>query len=328
MAPEDPPAPAAVPGSSAIDYAVSAVPTAAPADSVDEVRLGLRGRSFDAVPDVVVLEAGRAVGILSLEELLEADDGRPIGELMTPDPATVGADASQEAAAHAMVRSGSRSLVVADADGSFIGLVPAGRMLGVLLAEHDQDLAQLGGYLAGTNRARTAATEPVTRRLWHRLPWLLLGVVGAMGSVLIMGAFDAELEANVIVAFFVPAIVYMAGAVGTQTVTVLVRALAVGTTTRAMIRRELITGAIVGGIVGACFFVFVALIWDDIEVAVAVGVAMLATCAIATLVAMVLPAIFQRFGRDPAFGSGPLVTVIQDISSILVYLAITAAIVG
>lgn len=328
MAHEDPPAPAALPGPSAIAYAVSAVPIAAPTDGVDEVRLGLRGRCFDAVPDVVVLEQGRAVGILSLEELLEADDGRPIGELMTPAPATVSADASQEAAAHAMVRSGSRSLVVAGADGSFIGLVPAERMLPVLLAEHDQDLAQLGGYLAGTKQARTAATEPVSRRLWHRLPWLLLGVVGAMGSVLIMGAFESDLEANVIVAFFVPAIVYMAGAVGTQTVTVLVRALAVGTTTGAMIRREMITGAIVGAIVGAAFFVFVALVWEDTEVAVAVAVAMAATCAIATLVAMVLPAIFQRLGRDPAFGSGPLVTVIQDISSILVYLAVTAVIVS
>jgi magnesium transporter len=262
-----------------------------------------------------------------MEALLEADPQQPVGELMRREPPTVTADTDQEIAAHTMVRERSRCLVVADAEGRFLGLIPADRMLGVLLGEHDSDMARLGGYVAGASRARDAAQEPVRRRLWHRLPWLLVGVLGAMGSAIIVAAFDAQLEANVIVAFFVPAIVYMADAVGTQTETVLIRALAAGVTTRAIIGRELITGVVMGVVIGAVFFAFVALGWGDVDVALAVALALVASCSIATLVAMILPSIFQRLGRDPAFGSGPLATVVQDVLSIVVYFAVVTAIV-
>jgi magnesium transporter len=305
-------------------YATATVPVAGPDDTVEEIRQGLHGREFEAAQDVVVLADGRAVGLASMEALLEADPRRPVGELMRREPPTVAADTDQELAAHTMVHERSRSLVVADAEGRFLGLIPADRMLGVLLAEHDSDMARLGGYVAGASRARGAAQEPVSRRLWHRLPWLLVGVLGAMGSAVIVGAFDAQLEANVIVAFFVPAIVYMADAVGTQTETVLIRALAAGVTTRAIVGRELITGVVMGAVIGVAFFAFVALGWGDLDVATAVALALVASCSIATLVAMTLPTIFQRLGRDPAFGSGPLATVMQDVLSIVVYFAIVA----
>jgi magnesium transporter len=308
-------------------YATPQVPTAAATDAVADVRDALHGRTFQAAQDVVILTEDRVVGLLSLEALLEADRDQAVGDLMRDDPPTVTPDTDQEIAAHAMASGGGRSLVVADAGGRFQGLIPADRMLGVLLAEHDSDMARLGGYLAGASRARGAAEEPVTRRLWHRLPWLLLGVLGAMGSAIIVGAFDAQLEANVIVAFFVPAIVYMADAVGTQTETVLIRALAAGVTTRAIVKRELITGLVMGVVIGGVFFAFVALGWGDVDVATAVALALVASCSIATLVAMVLPSVFQRLGRDPAFGSGPLATVIQDVLSILVYFAVVAAVV-
>ena len=308
-------------------YATAEVPTAAFGDTVEEIRHALHGRQFEAAHDVVVMADDRAVGLAPMEALLEADPTRPVGELMSHEPPTVTADTDQELAAHAMVRNRSRSPVVTDADGGFVGLIPADRMLGVLLAEHDSDMARLGGYVAGATRARGAAQEPVRRRLWHRLPWLLLGVLGAMGSAIVVGAFEGQLEANVIVAFFVPAIVYMADAVGTQTETVLIRALAAGVTTRTIVGRELLTGVVMGAVIGAVFFAFVAVGWGDVDVATAVAIALLASCSIATLVAMVLPSVFQRLGRDPAFGSGPLATVIQDVLSILVYFAVVAAIV-
>ena len=195
-------------------------------------------------------------------------------------------------------------------------------MLAVLLTEHDEDLARIGGYLAGTGRARRAAEESVMRRLYHRLPWLLLGLVGAMASALVVGAFEEQLDKKVLLAFFVPAVVYMADAVGTQTEAVLIRGLSVGVTVRGIALRELVTGLITGLVVGAAFVPFALLGWGDSGVAAAVALALFASCSIATLVAMALPWLFQRLGADPAFGSGPLATVIQDLLSIAVYLAI------
>jgi magnesium transporter len=143
-----------------------------------------------------------------------------------------------------------------------------------------------------------------------------------MGSALLMGAFDHRLEQNVLIALFVPAIVYMADAVGTQTETVLIRALAVGVRPLTILRRELVTGAIIGLAVGATFFVFAAIGWGDSRVALAVGLALLASSTIASGIAMILPAAFQHLGIDPAFGSGPLATVVQDLLSIATFFAV------
>jgi magnesium transporter len=224
-----------------------------------------------------------------------------------------------------MVRRGESSVAVLNGAGEFAGLVPPHRLLRVLLAEHDEDVARLGGYLASTQRARQAVEEPVTRRLWHRLPWLILGLIGAMASAALVGAFEDELESKVLLAVFIPAVVYMADAVGTQTEALLIRGLSVGVTVRGVARRELATGLAIGLVVSVTFMAFALAVWGDARVALAVGLALLASCSIATLVAMLLPWLFQSLGRDPAFGSGPLATVIQDILSIVVF-AVAASI--
>ena len=311
----------------AADYATDSVPVARRDQRVGEVRDGLAGQKFRCAEDVVVLESGRLVGLVSIERLLAADSDAGIEDVMDPDPPNVAPDTSQERAARSMVERHECSLAVVAADHTFLGLIPPYRMLRVLLDEHEEDLARLGGYVAGTARARGAAEEPIAQRLWHRLPWLLVGLLGAMGATAIVGGFEHQLESNVLLAFFIPAVVYMADAVGTQTETVMIRALAAGVTVRSVLRRELLTGLIMGGVIGGAFLVFALAGWGDVEVAVAVALAMFASCSIATVVAMALPAAFQRLGRDPAFGSGPLATVLQDLLSITVYLAIVVAVV-
>jgi magnesium transporter len=136
--------------------------------------------------------------------------------------------------------------------------------------------------------------------------------------------FEEQLEAKVLLAFFVPGVVYMADAVGTQTEALLIRGLAAGVRVRDVAVRELVTGLALGVIVGAAFLPFAWLAWGDGWTAASVSLALVASCAIATAVAMALPWLFQRLGRDPAFGSGPLATVVQDLLSIAIYFAIAS----
>jgi magnesium transporter len=311
----------------AADHATERVPTARPGQQIGEVRAELAGRKFDSAGDVVVLEGEALAGVVPIERLLAADEAIPIAEVMDSEPPVVAAGADQELVAWRMIRRGESSIAVVDEAGRFGGLIPPNRLLAVLLAEHDEDLARLGGYLAGTARARLAAEEPVGRRLLHRLPWLLIGLLGAMASAGIVGAFESQLEAVVMLAFFVPGVVYMADAVGTQTEALLIRGLSVGVELRPVVRRELATGLVIGFTISTAFFPFALAVWGDGQVALAVALALLASCSIATLVAMLLPWGFQRLGQDPAFGSGPLATVVQDLLSIVVYFAIATAIV-
>jgi magnesium transporter len=310
----------------AADHATRRVPVARAEQAVGDVRTAIEGRAYESADDVAVLAGSLLAGVVPIERLLAADAHARVADIMDPDPPVVAPGVDEEVAAAKMVAHGESSIAVVDAEGRFIGLIPPRRMLAVLLAEHEEDLARLGGYLAGTRRARRAAEEAVGRRLWHRLPWLLIGLLGAMTSAVIVGSFEDQLETKVLLAFFLPGVVYMADAVGTQTETVVIRGLSVGVSLRPILARELLTGAIIGLAIAAVFFPFALLAWDDGRVAAAVALALLASCSIATVVAMALPWTFQRLGTDPAFGSGPLATVIQDLLSIVVYLAIATTI--
>jgi magnesium transporter len=196
-------------------HATRRVPTARPDQRVAEVRVSLAGADFECADDVAVVKEGAFVGIVPIERLLAAPAQAAIADVMDPDPPVVTPDVDQESVAWEMVRRGESSVAVLNGGGEFAGLVPPHRMLRVLLAEHDEDVARLGGYLASTQGARQAAEEPVARRLWHRLPWLIVGLVGAMASAALVGAFEDELESQLLLAVFIPAVVYMADAVGT-----------------------------------------------------------------------------------------------------------------
>ncbi|MGK2932211.1 MAG: magnesium transporter [Solirubrobacterales bacterium] len=298
------------------------MPIYLPTDSAGHVRDSMVGRRFDQVEEIVVVEEGNLVGMLRLNELLEAAPDARLSELVTSSPVVLEPGTTGEAAAWQLAREGQANLAVTDDEGKFSGLVPAHQLIGHLLTNHDEDVARLGGYLASTNSARLAAEEPIRRRLRHRLPWLLVGLVGAMLSAILVGSFEAQLDAKVLLAFFVPAVVYMADAVGTQTETLLIRGMSANIDMKKVVRREMATGVIMGVLVGAAFYPFALVGWGDEKVALAVALALFASCAMATTVATVLPRVLAHFGTDPAFGAGPLATIVQDLLSIAVYLAI------
>jgi magnesium transporter len=305
------------------------VPVARPADGAGAVLARMTGRHYGSAAHVAVVDAAdRFVGLVRIEQLLAAEPHSPVADLMDADPPTVTSAEDEEVAAWKAVRHGESALAVVDAGGRLVGLVPPRRLVEVMLAEHDEDLARLGGYLASTASARHAIEEPVLPRLGHRLPWLLLGLVGALLAAVIVGAFERELRQEVLLASFVPGIVYMADAVGTQTEALVIRGLSVGVPIGRIVRRELATGLLIGIALGAAFFPLGLVFWGEAPVAVAVAVALLAACSTATIVAMALPWVLSRLGYDPAFGSGPLATVIQDLLSLLIYFWVAAAVVG
>lgn len=156
----------------------------------------------------------------------------------------------------------------------------------------------------------------------------MLGLVGALASAGIVSSFQRDLESTITLAFFLPGVVCMADAVGTQTEAVVIRGLSVGVPIGLVVRRELITGLAVGVVIAAAFLPVGMAFWGDADVVIAVALALFAACSTATLVAMALPWLFDRLGTDPAFGSGPLATVVQDLLSLLISFAVAAVLVS
>jgi magnesium transporter len=207
----------------------------------------------------------------------------------------------------------------------FIGVIPPRRLLSVLLMEHHEDMSRLVGVMHSTQSARTALEEPVTRRFLHRLPWLLVGLVGALLTADAVAWFEQDLHRNLTLAFFLPGIVYLADAVGTQTETLAIRGLSVGVGLPGIVWRELVTGLAIGTGLALVATPLMLWRWGAAGITPVLALSVVSTCAVATVIAILLPWLLSRLGVDPAFGSGPLATVIQDLLSITIYLAIAAA---
>ncbi len=298
-------------------------------ECVAAVRQRLGGTRYDSVGEVVVCDAGgRLLGLVNIEDLLAATDATSIEEIMDASPPTIAAHADQEIAAWEAIHHGETSLAVVDDERRFLGLITARRIFEVLLWEHHEDTARLGGFLKSTTQASTASSEPILRRLWQRLPWLLVGLAGAKFSADLVGAFEAQLHAHVILAFFIPGIVYLADAVGTQTETLVIRGLSVGVDIERVFLRESVTGFVIGLVLAVLIFPVVLVRWGRPDVALAVAVALLSACSIASVLAMALPWALRLLKRDPAFAAGPLATVVQDLLSVLIYFATCYAIMG
>ena len=304
------------------------VPVAAPGQPVGNIRRGMEGVRFDIASHVAVCdEHAHLLGVARIEELFAANEQTIVDDVMDVDPPVVAPGVDQEVVAWRASQHEESALAVVDQDGRFKGMIPPARLLGVLLREHDEDMARIAGVLRHSSAARSASEESVLRRLWHRLPWLLVGLAGAIIAASIVGAYQERLEETVLLALFIPGIVYLADAVGTQTEALIIRGLSIGVGVRDVVARELMTGLIAGALLGLAFYPVGYLRWGDAEVALVVALSLAAACSTATIVAMALPWIFDSLGRDPAFGSGPLATVIQDLLSILIYFAIASAVI-
>lgn len=317
-------------GKEAAAYIETAVPTAAPTDSAEAVRQGLVGRAFANAEIVFVVDGeNRLLGAIPLTDILVADAAARVGPLARADWPRVLPELHREDAASLAIHAGVAALAVCDAQGRFRGAVTAESLLGILRNEHMEDLHHMAGILGRSESARAALTAPPHRRALYRLPWILVGFAGSVIATGLMQQFEGMLQANIALALFIPAIVYLADAVGTQAEAVAVRGISLsGTGTARQLAGEVATGGLIGLTLAGLAFVLVAIAFDNVRLASCVALSLFVAGSIATTIGFALPLGLSRAGIDPALGSGPLGTVIQDVLSILVYFGVAALLFG
>ncbi len=304
-------------------HLVTRVPTAAPDARAGEVREALARGRFDFADAVCLVdEEGRYHGMVPLPRLLGAPAGERVADLALPDAAARPED-DQEHVASIAVRHGVAAVPVTDEGHRFLGVVPPLALLRILRKEHVEDLHRLAGIRRESEHARSALEGPPVRRLHDRLPWLLVGLLGSVLSALVVAGFAAALSAKVAVAYFLPAIVYLADAIGTQTEAIAVRGLLFARRPgRRLVALELRTGLLIGAVLGVLLFPVAFLLTGDGRLAGAIAITVVAAGGVATTVGLAFPLLLSRLGADPAFGSGPVATIVQDILSIAIYFGI------
>lgn len=301
---------------------VAVVGIAATIQDARQAACAYPGRAHVYVTD----REGRLRGLLSCALLASLPERDGVLNHLEAPPASVSATLDQEHVALTAIEFKVNALPVHGARGEFLGVVEGFDLLRVLHHEHVEDLDRLSGVMRQTEHAVHALEEPPSRQARDRLPWLLVGFAGSALATWVTALFEDTLERHLAVAFFVPAIVYLADAIGTQTEAIAVRGLSFRhRRLRALLFDELCTGLLLGITLALPVLPLVQWFFGDAQLALAVATAIVVASTFATALGLGFPVLLARFGKDPALGSGPLATVIQDVASLLVYFAAVRA---
>lgn len=266
----------------------------------------------------VLDENKRLVGVLSLRDLIVADESDMIKEVMSEGVVSVSVGRNQEEIAQMMMDYDFLALPVVDFQNHLLGIITVDDILDVIDEEATEDYSKFAA-LSDYNVRDVSPIQAAKKRL----PWLIILLFLGMVTASLIGSFEKTLEKVPIVAIFIPLIAGMAGNAGTQSLAVAVRGIAVGTYGNEnrwkLILREVSTGILVGS---ACGIVVTFLIYfwkGNFFLGVLVGIAILATLTVATLSGTIIPLIMEKFNIDPAVASGPFITTLNDITSVLIY---------
>jgi len=270
----------------------------------------------------VVDPARRPVGELPLSKILCAQRPRRVSEIMESDFRSIPFDMDQEEVALLFRRYGMVSAPVVDADNRLVGMITIDDVIDVIDEEAEEDLMALAGV--GESNLRSSLLET----LQGRSGWLLVNLVTAIMASVVIGVFDATIEQLVALAVLMPIVASMGGNAATQTVTVAVRAIALrqldSVSTRSFVLREALV-AFMNGLLFALLAAAISFAWfKDAEMAVVMGVAMLANLLVAGISGTLVPIGLLRAGVDPAVASSVFVTTITDVVGFFVFLGLAA----
>ncbi|NQW20094.1 MAG: magnesium transporter [Chloroflexi bacterium] len=267
---------------------------------------------------------GLLVGVLELPDLVFARAGSLVSDVMSADVVSVQTGTDQEDAARLMQRYEIRSIPVVDVEGRLEGTIAIEDLVDVVEAEATEDMFRMLGV-----RGDARNIESVRGSVKNRLPWLLINLATVIGTGFVLNLFTETLSSLTILAVFLPVVMGQAGVAGTQTLTIIVRSMAIGEVTGSDARRLMIREAVLAiaqGIVVGVVIACVVFIWrGDGYLAGVVAGALFLNLVIAALSGVLIPFTLKALKIDPATSSAVFLTTITDIVGISAYMGLATA---
>jgi len=275
-------------------------------------------------------------GVLSLKELLIADGDSKIEDIMSKQVIKVSTGTDQEEVARMLQELDLLAIPVVDKEELLIGIVTIDDAVDILEEEATEDIYDQAGLVDITGNEANRSEVLINGKLvdiWKvRLPFLLITLVAGIFAGLVINEFEQILESIAVVAIFIPLIMDMGGNVGTQSSTLFVRGVALGhIQVKNFIKhflKEIGIGFSMGVLIGI-FAGIIATVWQGMPMlGLAVGLALLVTMTLASLLGFLVPYMLIKFNVDQAAGSAPIITSIKDIAGLIIYFAFVSVFLG
>ncbi|HEY7741931.1 MAG TPA: magnesium transporter [Burkholderiales bacterium] len=283
-------------------------------------------RRLDEMPDhtdqlFVVDRAGRLEGLLPVNTLLVTDPGTAVATVMRREFVRFSPDEKAQDAAQAFERYDLVSAPVAGSDGRLIGRVTVNAVMDYIREETDSDMLTAGGL-----REEEDLFASVWKSVRNRWTWLAVNLVTAFIASRVIGVFEESIARLVALAALMPIIAGISGNSGNQTITMIVRALALGqisaVNARKLFAKEIgvsaLNGVIWGGVVG----LFAFLIYHSWQLGAVMTGAMVLSLLLAAVMGVTIPLVMQKLGRDPAVGASVMITAITDSGGFFIFLGL------
>lgn len=260
-------------------------------------------------------------GIISLRELIVADDDEYIGDVMTERVVSVRVSDDQEEVAQIVRDYDFLAVPVVDFQDHLVGIITADDIMDVIHEEAGEDYSRLAGM---SDNESTSDTAVETAK--KRLPWLIGLTFMGMITAWMLSFFEDTLAQVVLLSAFIPVISGMAGNTGTQSLAVAIRGISTGEIKESsklkLAGRELGSGFITGLACGIVIFLIIIVMYGEPILGVIVSGSLLVSMSVATIIGTIVPLLMNKIGIDPAIASGPFITTANDIISLLIYFAL------
>jgi len=296
--------------------------TATVQEAIDEVRR--KAHDIDNISNVFVVDReGRLTGAVPLDKLILADPLTPVITIANLEPFKVRTDMDQEEVAKLFQKYDLISVPVIDHNDHLVGRITVDDIVDVLEEEIFEDFYKMAGL-----NIESRALDPAIRSIKLRVPWLFLNLATAAISASVVKLFEGTIEQLVLLAVLMPIVAGMGGNAATQTITVIVRALALGElnfkNSRWVLMKEALVGLANGFLTGVVAGFIAYLLGANIMVGLLLFLAMTANMMIAGLIGSLIPLILKRFKVDPAISSSIFVTAATDIGGFFTFLGLAS----
>lgn len=308
----------------------ASVPTCRPGDSLSDVLRSISQQRWGSMRNVYVIDDKRKLlGVIDLADLIQTDHHAKAAACMQPARVWLHPEADQEKAVFLAVKEDVVTIPVVNHDNQLLGCVTARTIIEIMHSEHIEDSLLSAGIRHGKgSQIVKLATERTSLIVKARTPWLIVGLVVGLGLGVLSSLFEGALKETVAIAYFIPVVAYIADSVGTQTEAIAVRALVtVKLSPLRYIVKEALVGATLGVMLGVLGGIGAAAVVQSAEIGLVVGLSLFFASTIAAIIACAIPLLFKARGKDPALGSGPLSTALQDVISVAIYLGLAVLII-
>jgi magnesium transporter len=285
----------------------------------------------------VIDEKGKLLDDLKLKDFILAEPKEKVADIMDGNFVALNVNDDQEDAVEIFKKYDRIALPVVDKFNALIGIVTVDDVLDVAEEEATEDIHKLAAVEAFEE---PYPTIPLLEMVKKRAVWLTILFIAQILTAIVMGYFESEISKAIVLSIFIPLIISSGGNSGSQAATLVIRAMAVGEIALndwwRIMRREILSGLLIGLILGMLGFLQVALLanlsaaigvhWILIGITIALSI--IGIVIWGTLSGSMLPFILKRLGADPATSSTPLVTTIVDIVGLIIYFSVAITILG